>query len=161
MLFHHTSHILVTELSYMSIILLYQWYSCLHNLLLIQVYFHDLTQKEFPSPPPSSPPPPDLRHKSNTWFSLMKPVLFRCDMEFLKEQVFDDGSENRLSTIPLSQAKVTQQQSSKLDLRRILGDYVYDLILSIKFACIIFPLVGPPDHRSIPTLIINPAHWSY
>ena len=66
--------------------------------------------KDVLSPPPSSPPPPGFRHAYNTWFPIMKPLIFRHDMEFLKEQVVSKGIENRLSTPPIYQAKVTPQQ---------------------------------------------------
>ena len=58
----------------------------------------------------------------NTWFHLMKPLLLWTNMYFLKEQVFPDGGENRLSTPPLHQAKGTAQQSFKLDLWHITSD---------------------------------------
>ena len=38
---------------------------------------------------------------SNTWFPLMNPLLFWSDMDFLKEQVVAEGSEDRSSTSPL------------------------------------------------------------
>ena len=38
---------------------------------------------------------------SNTWFPLMKYLLFWHDMNFLIERVVDEGSENRSSTPPL------------------------------------------------------------
>ena len=57
----------------------------------------------------------------NTCSPLMKPLLFWRDMEFLKEQVFAKGSENRLSTPPLYQDKGTPQQYFKLDIRHIIG----------------------------------------
>ena len=59
---------------------------------------------------------------SNTWFAPMKHLLFWHEMEFIKERVVANGSENMLSTPPLSQAKGTPQQSFKIDLRHILGD---------------------------------------
>ena len=48
--------------------------------------------KEVPSTPSSSPPPPDLRHSSNTWFLLVKHLLFWHDMDLPKEQVVAEGS---------------------------------------------------------------------
>ena len=75
---------------------------------------------------------------SNTWFHLIKPLLFCHGMDFLKEQVFAKGSENRSSTPPLFQAKGAPQKSFKLDLWHILDDCGYNLILSIKFIHIFF-----------------------
>ena len=59
---------------------------------------------------------------SNTWSLLTKPLIFCHDMEFLKAEVVDEGSENRSSTPPLSQSKGTPHQSFKLYLRHNLGD---------------------------------------
>ena len=62
----------------------------------------------------------DIMTKSrayNTWLPLMKPPLFWRDMEFLNGKVVAEGSENRLLTPPLSQAKGTPKQSFKFDLR--------------------------------------------
>ena len=78
--------------------------------------------KEVPSPPPSISPPPDIIYAYNTRFSLMKPILFWCDLDFLREQVVAKGIENSLSTPPLSQSKGTTQQSFKLDIRHTIGD---------------------------------------
>ena len=64
--------------------------------------------------------PSDIVTKSrayNTWLPLMKPPLFWRDMEFLNGKVVAEGSENRLLTPPLSQAKGTPKQSFKFDLR--------------------------------------------
>ena len=58
----------------------------------------------------------------NTWFLLIKPLLFGCDMEFLREQVFSEGIENRSPTLFLSQDKGTPQKSFKIDLWYIIGD---------------------------------------
>lgn len=61
-------------------------------------------------------------HASNTWFPLMKPLLFWHDMIFLKERVVANKSEIRSSTPPIYQAKGTTQQLFKLDLFYILGE---------------------------------------
>ena len=74
-----------------------------------------------PSPPSSSPPPTDIRHSSNTWSPLIKLLLFWRDMDFFKDQVIAEGSENRSSTPPLYQAKGAPQHSFNLDLRHVLG----------------------------------------
>ena len=37
---------------------------------------------------------------SNTWFHLMKPLLFWHDMDLLKERVVPEGSENMPPTTP-------------------------------------------------------------
>ena len=47
---------------------------------------------------------------SNTWLPLIKTLLLWRDMGFLKEQVVSKGSENSLSTPPLSQDKGTTQK---------------------------------------------------
>ena len=59
---------------------------------------------------------------SNTWFPLMKPLLFWRDIDFLKKRVVAEGSENRSSIPPLYQSKVTPQQSFNIDIKHILGD---------------------------------------
>ena len=59
---------------------------------------------------------------SNTWFPLMKPLLFWIDMEFPQEQVVVKGGLNRSSAPPFYQGKGTTHQSFNIDLRYILGD---------------------------------------
>ena len=61
-------------------------------------------------------------HASNTWFPLMKPLIFWRDMDFLKDPVVSEESENRSSTPPLSQSKGTPHQSFNIYFRNILGD---------------------------------------
>ena len=61
-------------------------------------------------------------HASNTWSPLVKPLLLLRDMDFLKERVFPKGIEDRTSTPPLYQAKVTPHKSFKLELWHILGE---------------------------------------
>ena len=58
----------------------------------------------------------------NTWSPLMIPLLFWRDMDFFKEWVVAEGSENSSSTTPLSQATGTPQKLFKLDLWHILGE---------------------------------------
>ena len=58
----------------------------------------------------------------NTWFSLMNPLLFWRDMDFLQERVVAEGSEDRLSAPPLHQAKGNPRQSFNVYLRHIIGD---------------------------------------
>ena len=56
----------------------------------------------------------------NTCFPLIKSLLFWCDVDFIKERVVAEGSKNRSSTPPLSQANYNPQQSYKLELCYIL-----------------------------------------
>ena len=56
--------------------------------------------------------PADIVTKSrkyNTWSPLMNPYLFWHDMDFLKEQVFVKGNENRSTINPLYQDMGTPQ----------------------------------------------------
>ena len=58
----------------------------------------------------------------NTWYPLMNPLLFWRDMDFLKDQVVSEGSENRSQTPPLYQAKGIPHESFNIDPRHILCD---------------------------------------
>ena len=67
--------------------------------------------------------PADIMNKSrapNTCFPLMKPLLFWCDMDFLKEKVVAKGRKNRPSAPPLSKYKVNPHQYCKLEIFHIL-----------------------------------------
>ena len=53
-------------------------------------------------------------HTSSTWFPLIDPLIFWLDMDFLKEWVVSEGSENRSSTPLYLKIKALHSSPSSL-----------------------------------------------